>query len=130
LLFAFGSCLLGLYFDFLVWEAFGREKNYWRKNVKGKMLKRGWQKVCIENFNIGFRKQSWERTSYIGLKKGKAKEKPKRTCDSVQCKSKDWDLKSYVYAVFRHGCWFASLSTEALRELKRDETVQAWGKRL
>jgi hypothetical protein len=28
LLFAFGSCLLGLYFDFLVWEAFGREKNY------------------------------------------------------------------------------------------------------
>jgi hypothetical protein len=40
---------------------------------KGKMLKRGWYKVCTKNFNIGFRKQSWERTSYIGLRKAKVK---------------------------------------------------------
>jgi hypothetical protein len=37
------------------------------------VLQRGWQKVCNENFNIGFRKQSWERTSYIGLRKAKLK---------------------------------------------------------
>jgi hypothetical protein len=100
---------------FLVWKPFGKEKNYWKEkllkgkellngNAKGKMLKTGWWKVCIENFNIGFRKQSWERTSYISLKKAKAKEKPKRTWDSAQCKSKDWDLKSYIYAAFRHSC--------------------------
>jgi hypothetical protein len=70
--------------------------------------------------------QSWEKTAYIGLRKAKAKEKPKRTRDSAQCKSKDKDFKSYAYAGCRHGC-LQVWNTEALRELKRDETVQAWG---
>jgi hypothetical protein len=59
-------------------------------------------------------------------RKAKAKEKPKRTRDSAQCKSKDPDLKNYIYTVFSSGCWFISLSTKALREQKRDETTQAW----
>jgi hypothetical protein len=43
-----------------------------------------------------------------------------------QCKSKDQDFNAY--AVFK---WllFVSLSTEALRKLKRDGTVQAWGQK-
>jgi hypothetical protein len=83
-----------------------------KRIVKGKMLKRGWLKVFTENFNIGFRKQSWERTSYIGLKKAKTKEQPKRTWDSAHYNSKDQDFKRYAY----RGCrqLFASLSTKAL----------------
>jgi hypothetical protein len=64
----------------------------------------------------------------MDLRKTKAKEKPKRTGDNAQSKRKDRDLKSYACADYRRGC--ASLSTEALRELKRDGTVRAWGKRL
>jgi hypothetical protein len=29
-----------------------------KRIVEGKMPKRGWEKVCTENFNIGFTKQS------------------------------------------------------------------------
>jgi hypothetical protein len=36
--------------------------------------------------------------SYRGLRKAKAKEKPKITQDSAQCKSKEQDFKSYAYA--------------------------------
>jgi hypothetical protein len=64
----------------------------------------------------------------MGLRKAEAKEKPKRTGDSAQSKCKDGDLKSYACAGCRRSC--ASLSTEALREMKRDGTVRAWGKRL
>jgi ribosomal protein L28 len=70
-----------------------------------------------------------ERTSYIGCRKAKAKEKPKRTWDSAQSKSKDRALKSYACAGCRQGC-LQVCSTEALRELKRAGTVQAGGKRL
>jgi hypothetical protein len=34
-----------------------------------------------------------------------------------------------MHMQFLGHCWFASLSTEALRELKRDGTVQAWGQK-
>jgi hypothetical protein len=64
----------------------------------------------------------------MGLRKAKAKEKPKRTWDSAQCKSKDWDLKSCAYAGCKHGC-FQVCSAEALRELKRDGKMQAWGQK-
>jgi hypothetical protein len=58
----------------------------------------------MENFNIGIRKQSSERTSYIGLRKAKAEEKPKRTWDSAQSKSKNRDLRSYADAGCRPSC--------------------------
>jgi hypothetical protein len=76
------------------------------------MLKRGWLKVCTENFNTGFRKQSWERTLYIGLKNANTKEQPKRTWDSAHYNSKNQDFKSYAYAGCRQ--LFARLSTKAL----------------
>jgi hypothetical protein len=50
-----------------------------KRIVEGKMLKKGWWKVCTENFNIGFRKQNWERTSsYIGLRKTKLKKSQRK----------------------------------------------------
>jgi hypothetical protein len=77
--------------------------------LKGKELLKGkcWRGVdrkSAQRSLIGFRKQSRERTSYIGLRKAKAKENPKRTWDSGQCKSKDQDLKSCAYAGCRRGC--------------------------
>jgi hypothetical protein len=68
---------------------------------EGKMLKGVGRKSAPRTFNIGLRKLSQRKNFNIGFK---AKEKPKRTWDSAQCRSKDPDFKSYACAGCRPGC--------------------------